>query len=98
MVRCDPHFSSFEGPQTRHLLFAWPKHGGGFEGSYGHEQQDATIYASSAMDYLKYDLCSYMSNMGLHDPRQDPQKAVAMMKTAYAKMHQALVSTHRPIV
>lgn len=50
------------------------------------------------MDYLKYDLCSYMSNMGLHDPRQDPQKAVAMMKTAYAKMHQALVSTHRPIV
>lgn len=56
------------------------------------------MYASSAVDYLKYDLCSYMSNMGLHDPRQDPQKAVAMMKTAYAKMHQALVSTHRPIV
>ncbi len=71
---------------------------GGFEGSYGHEQQDAETFAKWGVDYLKYDLCSFMSNMGLHDPHQDPQKAVAIMKDAYAKMHRALLSTHRPIV
>ena len=71
---------------------------GGFEGSYGHERQDAETYAKWGVDYLKYDLCSFMSNMGLHDPHQDPQKAVAIMKDAYAKMHRALLSTHRPIV
>lgn len=75
-----------------------PKTCGGFEGSYRHEQQDADTYASWGVDYLKYDLCSYMSNMGLHDPHQDPDKAVAMMKDAYRKMHEALVNTHRPIV
>ena len=53
---------------------------------------------SWGVDYLKYDLCSYMSIMKLHDPREDPDKAVAMMQAAYAKMHQALVNTHRPIV
>lgn len=71
---------------------------GEFEGSYGHEQQDADKYAKWGVDYLKYDLCSYMSNMGLPDPSQDSQRAVAMMKDAYAKMHRALVNTHRPIV
>ena len=70
----------------------------GFEGSYGHEQQDAETFAKWGVDYLKYDLCSFMSNMRLHDPHQDPQKAVAIMKDAYAKMHRALLSTHRPIV
>lgn len=30
-----------------------------FEGSYGHEEQDARIYAAWGVDYLKYDLCSY---------------------------------------
>ena len=75
-----------------------PKTCGGYEGSYGHEQQDANTYAAWGVDYLKYDLCSYMSIMKLHDPRQDPDKAVAMMQAAYAKMHQALVNTHRPIV
>ena len=75
-----------------------PKTCGGFEGSYGHEQQDADTYAKWGVDYLKYDLCSYMDIMKLHDPHQDPQKALAMMQEAYAKMHRALVNTHRPIV
>jgi alpha-galactosidase len=75
-----------------------PKTCGGFEGSYNHEQQDANTYARWGVDYLKYDLCSYMSIMKLHDPRQDPRKALAMMKDAYSKMHQALVNTHRQIV
>ncbi|MGH9432830.1 MAG: glycoside hydrolase family 27 protein, partial [Terriglobia bacterium] len=34
-----------------------PKTCGGYEGSYGHEQQDANTYASWGIDYLKYDLC-----------------------------------------
>lgn len=75
-----------------------PKTCGGYEGSYGHEQQDANTYASWGVDYLKYDLCSYMDIMKLHDPHQDPAVALAMMKQAYAKMHRALVNTHRPIV
>lgn len=77
---------------------AGPKTCGGYEGSYGHEQQDANTYAGWGVDYLKYDLCSYMSIMKLHDPRQDPQKALDMMKQAYSKMHQALVATNRSIV
>ncbi|MGH9585639.1 MAG: glycoside hydrolase family 27 protein [Acidobacteriaceae bacterium] len=75
-----------------------PKTCGGYEGSYEHEQQDANTYAKWGIDYLKYDLCSYMKIMKLHDPNQDPRKAQAMMEAAYAKMHQALVATHRPIV
>ncbi len=75
-----------------------PKTCGEYEGSYGHEQQDANTYAKWGVDYLKYDLCSYMSIMKLHDPKQDPQKALTMMEAAYEKMHQALVNTHRPIV
>jgi alpha-galactosidase len=30
-----------------------------FEGSYGHEEQDARTYAAWGVDFLKYDLCSY---------------------------------------
>src|ERR1039458_9553279 len=30
----------------------------GFPGSYGHEQQDANLFASWAVDYLKYDWCN----------------------------------------
>ena len=75
-----------------------PKTCGGYEGSYGHEQQDANSYASWGVDFLKYDLCSYMDIMKLHDPSQDPQKALVMMQDAYRKMHEALVNTHRPIV
>ena len=75
-----------------------PKTCGGYEGSYGHEQQDASTYASWGVDFLKYDLCSYMNIMKLHDPRQDPKKALVMMQAAYRKMHEALLNTHRPIV
>ena len=31
---------------------------GGYLGSYGHEEQDATTYADWGIDYLKYDWCS----------------------------------------
>ena len=61
-----------------------PKTCGGYEGSYGHEEQDAETYAVWGMDYLKYDLCSY-DGMGAQIP-------------AYRKMYDALKKTRRPIV
>jgi alpha-galactosidase len=50
------------------------------------------------VDFLKYDLCSYMDVMKLHDPQQNPEQALMMMQQAYRKMHEALLNTHRPIV
>ena len=35
-----------------------PKACGGSEGSYGHEQQDAKLFASWNVDYIKYDWCT----------------------------------------
>ena len=35
-----------------------PKTCAGYEGSYGHELQDAKTYAGWGFDYLKYDWCS----------------------------------------
>ncbi len=74
-----------------------PKTCAGYEGSYGHEQQDADTYAKWGVDYLKYDLCSYRNVMKT-ESNGDQQKAWTMMQQAYEKMHQALLNTHRPIV
>jgi len=68
-----------------------------YAGSYGHEEQDAKTYADWGMDYLKYDLCSFGELMK-KEAGGDPQKAFAMQKAAYEKMHKALVATGRPIV
>lgn len=61
-----------------------PKTCGGYEGSYGHEEQDAQTFADWGMDYLKYDLCSFD---GMGD-----------QVAAYKKMGDALKKTGRPIV
>ena len=74
-----------------------PKTCAGFEGSYGHEDQDAKTYAAWDIDYLKYDLCSYRQLMREQAPH-DPEKQFQMYKAAYEKMHQALISSARPIV
>ncbi|WP_235011771.1 glycoside hydrolase family 27 protein [Bryocella elongata] len=66
-----------------------------FEGSLGHEQQDANTYAAWGIDYLKYDLC------GLRDQMKAAGSAEAAHKVmfdAYMKMHDALRATGRPIV
>jgi alpha-galactosidase len=73
-----------------------PKTCAKYEGSYGHEEQDAATYAAWGVDFLKYDLCGLRAIMDLYDP--DPRKAYAIMRDAYVKMHQALVKTGRPIV
>jgi alpha-galactosidase len=59
----------------------------GYEGSYGHEEQDAQTYADWGIDYLKYDWC------GAANLYQD-----ADMQALYQKMGDALQKTGRPIV
>jgi alpha-galactosidase len=73
-----------------------PKTCAGYEGSYGHEEQDAKTYARWGIDYLKYDLCSYGKIMRDTAPN-DQAKQYEMMRAAYEKMHQALLATGRPI-
>ncbi len=57
----------------------------GYEGSLGHEEQDAQTYADWGIDYLKYDWCQSSGT-------------VEQMKAAYTKMRDALKKTGRPIV
>ncbi len=72
-----------------------------YEGSLGHEEQDAETYAEWGIDYLKYDLCSYRTVMQQQAPN-DPQAQNRLMRAAYETMHQALLKatakTGRPIV
>jgi alpha-galactosidase len=55
----------------------------GYPGGAGHEEQDATLYASWGVDYLKYDWC----NTGDADPRQ-----------RYGAIRDALYKAKRPVV
>jgi alpha-galactosidase len=66
-----------------------PKTCAGYEGSFGHEEQDARTFAEWGIDYLKYDLCS-----GLDIYKDD----APTLQAIYQKMGQALEETHRPIV
>lgn len=68
-----------------------------YEGSLGHEEQDAQTYADWGIDYLKYDLCGFRKKM-LAEAPNDPAKQNQMMRDAYMLMHKALVKTGRPIV
>jgi alpha-galactosidase len=67
----------------------------GYEGSLGHELQDAQTYASWGIDYLKYDLCGLRDQM---KAAPTPEAAHKVMVDAYIKMRDALRSTGRPIV
>jgi len=59
----------------------------GYEGSYGHEQQDAKTYAAWGFDYLKYDWCS----AGRVYKDSD-------MQAVYQKMGEALLASGRPMI
>ena len=56
---------------------------GGFPGSRGHEYQDARLYASWGVDFLKYDWCS---------------TGKLNAEEAYITMRDALAATGRPIL
>jgi len=60
-----------EGTEAGDLLLAGAKTCARFEGSLGHEEQDAATYAEWGIDYLKYDLCSYSGVMRAQFPN-DP--------------------------
>ena len=66
-----------------------PKTCAGYEGSFGHEVQDANTYAAWGFDYLKYDLCSART---IYNSTQEDLQGL------YQKMGEALQNTHRPIV
>ena len=73
---------------------------GGYEGSLGHETEDAQMYARWGVDFLKYDLCSLQDNMQIirgQQPRQPSAEFDAMI-AAYRKMGNALTATGRPIL
>jgi alpha-galactosidase len=59
----------------------------GYEGSYGHEEQDARTYAAWGIDYLKYDWC------GAFMIYKDSE-----MQAVYQRMGEALLAAGRPIV
>ena len=59
----------------------------GYEGSYGHEEQDARTYAAWGIDYLKYDWCGARN---LYTDEEMPQ--------VYQIMGDALLKQKRPIV
>lgn len=65
--------------------------------SYGHEAQDAKMFASWGVDFLKYDLCTFREIMQ-RESGGDVQKSDAIMIAAYRKMHNDLLATGRPIL
>jgi alpha-galactosidase len=75
-----------------------PKTCAGYAGSLGHEEQDAKLYAEWGIDYLKYDLCSYIDDVMEKQAPHDRAAQMRLMQGAYEKMHQALRATGRPIV
>jgi alpha-galactosidase len=68
-----------------------PRTCGGYEGSYGHELQDAETYARWGIDYLKYDWCSY-GGIARGD------NSLAALQKPYRVMHAALDSMPRDIL
>jgi alpha-galactosidase len=75
-----------------------PKTCAGFAASLGHEEQDAQTYADWGIDYLKYDLCSYIGAVMNVQAPNDPAAQYKLMREAYEKMHQAMLKTGRPMV
>jgi alpha-galactosidase len=75
-----------------------PKTCGGFEGSLGHEAQDAQLYASWGIDYLKYDACSFIDQVMEKQAPNDKAAQMRLLQAAYDTMGKALKATGRPIV
>jgi alpha-galactosidase len=67
-----------------------PRTCGGYEGSYGHEGQDARTFVDWGFDFLKYDWCSYGEKAG--------GKSVAALKKPYQKMWGELQRLDRDVV
>ena len=70
----------------------------GYAASLDHEVQDAQLYASWGIDYLKYDLCSFRKDTMQAQAPDDKAAQMRLMIAAYDKMAKALKATGRPIV
>jgi alpha-galactosidase len=70
---------------------------GGNVASYGHEEQDAQMFADWGADFLKYDLCSFRKIM-VEEGGGDLDKEREVQEAAYKKMEMALIKTGRPIL
>ena len=70
---------------------------GGYAASLGHEEQDAKMYAEWGIDYLKYDLCSFIPDVLEKQAPNDKAEQMRIMIAAYDKMDKALKATGRPI-
>ena len=64
----------------------------GFTGSYQHELQDMTTYASWGVDYVKSDWCSYGGIFA-----QEKDSSLAAVKKPYLKMYDAIKAQNRDI-
>ena len=69
-----------------------------YPASLDHELQDAQLYASWGIDYLKYDLCSFRTDVMTAKAPNDKPEQMRLMIAAYNKMGKALQSTGRPMV
>ena len=79
-------FGLYSSPGTDTCAMYYDKYPGTGLGSFGHEQQDADLFASWGVDYLKYDWCRADINAGLQPI------------PAFTVMRDALAATGRPIV
>ena len=76
-------FGLYSNPTTRSC--------GGQPGSYQHEAQDAALFASWGVDYLKYDWCGQQSG-------ENGKFTDAQIVARYVAMRDALKATRRPII
>ena len=61
---------------------------GGYAGSYGHEQQDAKLFATWGFDLLKYDKCSYPAK---DNSPAEQQKPYRLMGTILAGLNRDFI-------
>jgi len=61
-----------------------------YEGAYGHEEQDAQLFAEWGFDFLKYDWCSYS--------RIAKDRSLPELKKPYERMSSILKTLNRDIV
>jgi alpha-galactosidase len=69
-----------------------------YAASLDHEVQDAQLYASWGIDYLKYDLCGFRQDVMAKQAPDDKAEQMRLMVAAYDKMGKALKASGRPIV
>jgi alpha-galactosidase len=68
-----------------------PRTCAGYEGSLGHEEQDARQFAAWGFDFLKYDLCSYGKLIKDPKSREEHQKPYRVMQAALQKVDRDFV-------